>query len=195
MFRYGTASAQARTVVLIASIAISALIGLTACGSATVSGAGQTASDAGQSTTPAATVSAAAGGSLCAATQKVDRVVVSRTSAVTVTPREILPRGITVRGATQVRALAAALCSLPPMPARLHCPADFGGVVQLVFAAGGRGFQPVHIQDSGCHGVTGIGPTRWWSRSPQFGRMLSEAVGGTGKLVPGTHPSSVPTGP
>ena len=32
-------------------IAISALIGLTACGSATVSGAGQTASGAGQSTT------------------------------------------------------------------------------------------------------------------------------------------------
>jgi hypothetical protein len=195
MFRYGTASAQARTVVLIASIAISALIALTACGSATVGGAGQTASGVGQSTTPAATVSAAAGAPLCAATQKVDRVVVSRASAVTASPREILPRGITVRGATQVRALAAALCSLPPMPAGLSCPADFGGVVQLVFAAGGRGFQPVHIQDSGCHGVTGIGPTRWWSRSPQFGRMLSEAVGGTGKLVPGTHPSSVPTGP
>ena len=90
--------------------------------------------------------------------------MVSRTSAVTVSPREILPRGITVRGATQVRALAAALCSLPPMPRQAALPGRLRWVVQLVFAAGGRGFQPVHIQDSGCHGVTGTGPTRQWSR-------------------------------
>lgn len=178
---------------MLAVVAAGALIGLAGCGSATVSGAGQTASGAGQSATPAATVSAAAGAPLCAASQNVNKVVVSRTSAVAPSTREILPRGITVTGAPEVRALAAALCALPAMPSGLHCPADFGGVVQLVFAAGGRGFQPVHIQDSGCHGVTGIGPTRWWSRSPQFGRMLSEAVGGKGQLVPGTHPSSVPT--
>jgi hypothetical protein len=29
----------------------------------------------------------------------------------------------------------------------------------------------------------------------RLGRLLSEAVGGVGKLVPGVHPSSVPTGP
>jgi hypothetical protein len=195
MFRYGTASVQARTVVLIASIAISALIGLTACGSATVSGAGQTASGAGQSATPAATVSAAAGGSLCAADQRVDRVAVSRIPASSASPGGLLPSAITLRGAAQVRALAVALCALPTLPAGQHCPAAVGESVRLVFAAGQRGFPPITIQESGCRSVTGMGSTRWWQGSPQLGQQLSEAVGGQGRLIPGTHPSSVPTGP
>jgi len=49
-------------------------------------------------------------------------------------------------------------------------------------------------QDVGCQGVTGLGATRTWSPSSTFGKLLGEAVGGFGKLVPGTHPSSVPTG-
>jgi hypothetical protein len=64
-----------------------------------------------------------------------------------------------------------------------------------VFAAGEQNFPPVSVQESGCRGVTGLGATRSWSTSPAFGRLLSEAVGGVGKLVPGAHPSSVPTGP
>jgi hypothetical protein len=79
------------------------------------------------------------------------------------------------------------------MPAGVHCPSTSGGALRLVFAAGGRGFHPVRIQDSGCPHVTGVGPARQWSWSSEFGRLLSQAVGGKGKLIPGTHPSSVPT--
>jgi hypothetical protein len=92
-----------------------------------------------------------------------------------------------------VRALAAALCALPLMPRGLHCPAALGGEVLLRFAAGGQDFRAVRIQNSGCRIVTGVGPTRWWSESPQFGQLLSRRVGGRGRLIPGVHPSSVPT--
>jgi hypothetical protein len=63
-----------------------------------------------------------------------------------------------------------------------------------VFAAGEQSFPRVTVQESGCRGVTGMGATRWWSGSSSFGQMLDEAIGGMGRLVPGTHPSSVPLG-
>ena len=66
---------------------------------------------------------------------------------------------------------------------------------QGVDRAGGQGFPAVSVQESGCGSVTGAGPVRSWSASSPFGQQLSEAVGGVGRLVPGTHPSSVPTGP
>jgi hypothetical protein len=108
-----------------------------------------------------------------------------------------VPRQVTLHGATQVQAMVAALCALPAMPPGQHCPAASAdsGSVRLVFAAGEQSFPPVSVQESDCHGVTGLGATRSWSPSSAFGRMLSEAVGGLGRLVPGTHPSSVPTGP
>ena len=62
-----------------------------------------------------------------------------------------------------------------------------------VFAAGAREFSPVRIQLSGCRAVAGIGPTRSWSRSPGFGQLLTGTVGGKGRMLPGMHPSSVPT--
>jgi hypothetical protein len=135
-------------------------------------------------------VSASAGVPLCAAAQSVDRVVAGSASSHF---REVLPGGITISDAAGVRALAAALCGLPPLPAGLRCPAATGGTVRLVFAAGGHDFRPVAIQESGCRTVSGIGPARWWSRSPEFGRLLTRTVGGRGRLIPGTHPSSVPT--
>lgn len=183
--RSGPPNAAGRWV--LAVIAVSAVIMLAACGSTTAGGAGHPASAAGQSTGP----TAVAGAPLCAAVQKVDRVVASLPAGHL---RELLPRGVTITDAPRVRALAAALCALPAMPAGLQqCPADFGGVFQLVFAAGGRAFHPVRIQLSGCRAVTGVGPTRSWSRSPQFARLLSTTVGGKGRLIPGLHPSSVPT--
>jgi hypothetical protein len=173
-----------------AVIAVGALTGLAACGSGAAGGAGhQAAASAGRSAASAA-ASASAGVPLCAAARTVDRVVASPSAS---RFRELLPRGITIRDAPSVRALAAALCALPPMPQGLHCPAAAGGSVRLVFAAGTRGFQPVHIQLSGCRSVTGVGPARSWARSPRFGRLLSRTVGGTGRLIPGRHPSSVPT--
>jgi hypothetical protein len=181
-------------------IAVSALIGLTACGSAMTGSAGHatsapasarssgTSAPASASSSGASTAAAGtpAGGSLCADDQGVDRVEVSRTSS---------SRQVTVSGATQVRALATALCALPLMPSGQSCTAASGESVRLVFADGAQGFPPVSIQESGCRGVTGAGPTRSWSASSPFGQMLSEAAGGLGRLVPGMHPSSVPIGP
>ena len=170
-------------------IAAGAVTGLAACGSAAAGGAGHHAAASGGRSAPPAAAGASAGVPLCAAARTVDRVVASPSAS---RFRELLPRGITIRDAPSVRALAAALCELPPMPQGLSCPAAAGSV-RLVFAAGQRGFQPVHIQLSGCRSVTGVGPARSWARSPRFGRLLSRTVGGTGRLIPGTHPSSVPT--
>jgi hypothetical protein len=167
-------------------IAATALIGLAACGSATAGGAAAPASTRGASQQPVTGASTPAGGSLCSDGQTADRVVVSGSAA---------PRQVTLHGATQVQAMVAALCALPASPAGRHCLAASAGSVRLVFAAGEESFPPVSVQESGCYGVTGLGPTRSWSPSSAFGRMLSEAVGGVGRLVPGTHPSSVPTGP
>ncbi len=166
--------------------AVTAMMGLAACGRVSVGSAGHPASaSASSSTAPAAAVGTSAGGSLCADGQSADRVVVSRTASA---------RAVTLRGATQVQAMVAALCALPPMPAGQHCAAAAAGSVRLVFAAGEQSFPPVTVQESGCRSVTGMGATRWWSGSSQFGVLLDEAVGGLGRLVPGTHPSSVPFG-
>jgi hypothetical protein len=107
-------------------------------------------------------------------------------------PREILPRALTSTDAPRVRALASALCGLSPLPGGLHCPATLRGALLLVFTASGHAFAPVRIQDTGCPSVTGIGPAREWAWSSRPGQLLAGTVGGHGKLVPGTHPSSVP---
>ncbi len=169
-------------------IAVTALVGLTACGSATTGSAGHATSAPASASSSAASAAAAgtpAGGSLCADGQGADRVVVSRTAS---------PRQVTLTGTTQVQAMVAALCALPPAPAGQHCAAASAGSVRLVFAVGPQSFPPVTVQQSGCRSVTGMGATRSWSGSSQFGVLLDEAVGGLGRLVPGTHPSSVPLG-
>jgi hypothetical protein len=79
------------------------------------------------------------------------------------------------------------------MPAGLHCEAATGGAVWLAFAAGNQGFRPVGIHLSGCLSVSGVGPARSWLQSPQFGPLLTRTVSGVGRLIPGRHPSSVPT--
>jgi hypothetical protein len=162
-------------------IPVSALIGLAACGSAPASGGHPASAGAGHTKEPAAIASASAGVPLCAAAGRVDRVVVSRVPAVSgSSPDEPLPGGITFSDPARVRALAAGLCALPLMRhgPLLSCPADFGGAFRLVFAAGQRGFSPVVVQGSGCRIVTGVGPARSWSRSPQFKRLLGQVTGG-----------------
>ena len=169
-------------------IAVTSLMGLAACGSVSAGSAGHPASaNASSSRAPAVAAGTSAGGSLslCADGQSADRVVVSRTAS---------PRQVTLRGATQVQAMVAALCALPPMPAGRQCAAVSTGSVRLMFVAGERSFPPVTVQMSGCRSVTGMGTTRWWSGSSQLSVLLDEAVGGLGRLVPGTHPSSVPLG-
>ena len=181
---------------MLAVISVSALIALAACGSTSDGGAGRPDSaGAGQTKEPAAIATASAGVPLCAAAGRVDRVVVIRVRALSASsPQELLPGGITFRDAARVRALAAGLCALPLMPRGLvNCPADFGGAFRLVFAAGRRGFPPVGVQESGCRIVTGAGPARTWSRSPQFKRLLDKVTGGQGRLIPGPHSSGIPT--
>ena len=172
-------------------IAVTALMGTAACGSVSAGSTSQPAS-AGASSASSASPSATGVGmppaqSLCTAGQGADRVVLTRT-----VPR----RQVTLSGATQVQAMLTALCALPARPSgQQHCLVVSADSVRLVFTAGAQSFPPVTVQEVGCQGITGLGATRSWSPSSTFGRLLSEAVGGFGKLVPGTHPSSVPTGP
>jgi hypothetical protein len=156
------------------------VIGLAGCGSATSGGPGP----------PAAAVSTPAAVPLCAGTVKVDEVVMRLTA---VRSMEILPRTLTITSAPRVKALAAALCALPRLPVGIRCPAALGGALRLDFAAAGRSYQPVVIRDSGCASVTGVGPVRQWAWSSRPGRLLGQAAGSYGRLVAGTHPSSVPT--
>jgi hypothetical protein len=180
---------------MLAVISAGALIGLAACGSMAADGAGHPASaGAGPTREPAAIASASARVPLCAAAGRLDRVVVSRVPALSAgSPHELLPGGITVGDAPRVRALAAGLCALPLMPRGVvNCPADFGDAFRLVFAAGRRGFSPVRVQGSGCRIVTGVGPARSWSRSPQFKQLLDKMADGKGRLIPGSHSSRIP---
>jgi len=101
-------------------IAVTVLMGLAACGSVSAGSAGHPASaSASSSKAPAATAATPAGGSLCADGRSADRVVVSRTASA---------RAVTLRGATQVQAMIAALCALPPVPAGQHCTAASRGI-------------------------------------------------------------------
>ena len=145
---------------------------------------------AGPAGTGQPAAAAPAGVPLCAGSRKLDRVVMRLTAP---RPAEILPRALTITAAPRVQALATALCALPRMPAGLRCPAALGGALRLEFAAGGRSYRPVLIRDSGCASVTGVGPARKWAWSSRPGRLLGTAAGGYGRLVAGTHPSSVPT--
>ena len=73
-----------------------------------------------------------------------------------------------------------------------HCPAALPGVLVLEFSARGHAYTPVRIHDSGCATVSGLGTARQWTWSSQPGRLLSGMARGKGRLIPGTHPSSVP---
>ncbi len=163
---------------------------LTACGSAVAAGAGHPATaGAGRGTPTGAAARASAGVPLCTGSSRARQLEVRLLST---GPREILPRGLTSTDAARVRALASALCALPPLPPGRHCPAAPRAALLLVFAAPGHGFTTVRIQDAGCPNVAGLGPPREWSWSSRPGQLLSRTVGGIGRLVPGTHPSSLP---
>jgi len=171
-------------------LAAGAALGLVACGSVAATGAGHRAA-AGPATARAATASAAAarasaGVPLCSAGRRLVQLEVRLTAS---QPREVLPRALTTTDAPRVRALASALCHLPPLPRGLHCPAEPRGALLLVFAEPGR-FTTVRIQETGCANVTGLGPARQWSWSSPPGQLLAGTAGGQGKLVPDTHPGS-----
>jgi hypothetical protein len=176
---------------VLAPIAAGTVIGLAGCGSVPGSaGTSGPSSASGQASANPAGVPAAASIPLCAAAHQLDQVQLRLTSG---PARAMLPRAVTITDAPRVRALAGTLCTLPRLPRGLRCPAALGSALLLDFSAAGRAYPPVRIQDSGCASVTGVGPARQWSWSSRPGRVLSAAVGGKGRLVPGTYPSSVPT--
>ena len=181
-----------------------------ACGSqaATTSGATQPASTArpagdtgpgsagpGSTGTP--------GAALCSDQAAVTRLVVGRVSAL---PQNHLhfafPAAITVASPGRARAVAAAVCGLPPMPrVVMNCPADFGVSYRLSFAAGSTTFPVVTASAGGCSGVAGAGPVRSAARSPGFWAVLARAMGVSAAAVlrgasPGTpHTSPLQQGP
>ena len=164
------------------------MVVLAGCGSAVPGGAGQPAAGAGGTRPAAAAVPP--GVPLCASAGRPDRVTLRLTPG---PAREILPRAATITDAPLVRALAAALCRLPPAPAGpRHCPAALPGMLLLEFSDQGHPYPLLRIRDSGCATVSGLGTARQWTWSSRPGRLLSGAAGGKGRLIPGTHPSSVP---
>ena len=192
----GTATRSA-----LALIAAGALIGLTACGG-TIAGdaAHQASAGTGGPTGPASACAAGSAGPSAAATAPAGGPVRPPgrwtgwwPSRRVVTPARSSRAGSRSGTPGEVRALAAALCALPPMPPGLRCEAATRGTFRLTFAAGDQGFRPVGVQMSGCRSVTGLGPARSWSGSPRFGPLLTRTVGGVGRLVPGTYPNSGPT--
>ena len=118
-------------------------------------------------------------------TVRVDRLTVSLVSPLPASPyRLFLPRTFTISDPPRVRPLAAALCTLPPLPRGMRCVARPKYAVRLAFAAGRSSFHPVLVQVGGCRRVTGAGPARSWSQSPRFGRLLTRTLGSKGRLVP-----------
>jgi len=181
--------------VLIVAGALMALAGCASAPSGTAASTRTTAptraTGSPRATGPGGAQAASAGLPLCAGPRQPDQVVLRLTDA---RAREILPRAATVTDPAQVRALAAALCRLPPIPLGQHCPGARPGAVVLEFSAPGHAYARLLIHDSGCPSVTGLGAARQWSWSSRPGRLLGEAVGGKGRLIPGTYPSSVPLG-
>ena len=179
-----------------ALIAGGALMALAGCASAPGGTTASTRTTAPTRTTaspratgPGGTPAASAGLPLCAGARQPDQVMLRLTDA---HAREILPRAATVRNPARVRALAAALCRLPRIPPGQHCPGALPGAILLQFSVQGHAYSRLLIHDSGCPSVTGLGAARQWSWSSRPGRLLGEAVGGKGRLIPGTYPSSVP---
>jgi hypothetical protein len=156
-----------------------------------------TTSSATQPASPAST-SIAGRGALCSEPAAVSRLVVSRVGAL---PQNHLhfafPAGITVSTPARARAVAKAVCGLPPAPrAPMSCPADLGLSYQLSFAAGTRRFPVVTAAAGGCGTVTGAGPARWTARSPGFWTVLSHAMGiSTAAALQGTRPAGPHTSP
>jgi hypothetical protein len=82
---------------------------------------------------------------------------------------------------TKVRAAAKTLCALPQVPPGVQaCPVDLGVLYTLRFLAAGdsgiRSARPVVVSAWGCRIVTGLGPTRWVAASPNFWRVLGNAL-------------------
>jgi hypothetical protein len=169
--RSGTACGLgiARAVLLLFPLA------LAACGSVVV---GSGASSAGATGTQSPNIAVPL--SLCTEDPgAVNHLVVTRTGVVSHVQdqRFTFPAVVTVTSAAEAGKVAAALCALPRQPAGItNCPADFGIVYQLRFAAAGHHFHVVKLQTSGCEVVSGAGKPRTIVHDPAFWGVLGKAM-------------------
>ena len=131
-----------------------------ACGSqaATTSSATQPASTASPADAASPGSAGTTGGvALCSDQAAVTRLLVSRVSALPQNHlRFAFPAAVTVASPGRARAVAAAVCGLPPMPRDvMYCPADLGVRYRLSFAAGSATFPAVTASAGGCSIVAG----------------------------------------
>jgi uncharacterized membrane protein len=165
-----------RASVLASALASGAAVAVTACGSP--------AAPAGH-TTPASPSASASGTlasgqpALCAATAKVDSLMVQRTVALPGNhPRFTFPATDKVTSGPAARSVAQSICGLQPVPRKtVACPADFGVTYRLTFAAGPERFSPVTVNASGCEPVSGLGAVRSAATSATVWRTLGSAIG------------------
>lgn len=116
---------------------------------------------------------------LCGQATTVDHLVVRRVDAFPANGRHFsFPAEVIVTDQVLAVKAAEALCALPAMPAKaLFCPADWGVTYRLSFSAQGYMFARVVVDATGCQSVTGLTPTRFASRTPEFWRRLGTAMG------------------
>lgn len=159
-----------------------ALVLLTLAAAATLGACGTPRTDpppgAGR---PAVGPPGARGRFLCTSIDSIDGLVVTRIDAI---PRNhlrfVFPDRLSATSPAAARAVARAVCALPPFPkATLNCPADFGISYRLSFAAERGRIRPVLADASGCESVSGpFAPPRWAALAPQrFWTALGHALG------------------
>lgn len=149
-------------------------LALAACGSVV---AGGSSGSAGSAASPA--VRAVLPGALCADQGAVNHLVVTRKGIVNhvQAQRFAFPAVVTVTSPAQARAVAKALCALPPGPTGItNCPADLGITYQLRFAADGQHFPVVKVTSTGCEIVSGAGKIRTIAKTPGFWFVLGKAM-------------------
>jgi hypothetical protein len=167
---------------LLAAMAAGAMAVVAACGTVVAGSGGHPRPVAGD---PTASVAVP----MCADAAHLDRMVVASLSPGLVMgqPPQALPVGVVVSDPARVRAVAAALCALPPLPpTHMRCPVILGEAYRLTFFAAGRAFPPVLAVAAPCRrSVSGLGPARLASVS--FWLELRKELGvrgGTGVHTP-----------
>lgn len=182
---------------IVAGVAVSAVLGLAACGSAVAGGtthsgtnnsAKKSAIQPGGPVIPAGKSASA----LCTHIPGLVKVMFVHQTGTIASKRMEQVKPVVVTDPTKVRGLATMLCSLPRQPSLMMCPADFGTGYRLAFATAQQGFSVVTVHTSGCRTVAGLGgAARTWARSPQLGQVIRQTVDSGSALLPGHH-SSVP---
>lgn len=189
---------QTATRGILAGVAVSAVLGLAACGSAVAGGTTHSGTNnsakksAIQPGGPIVPAGKSAGAAICTHIPSLVKVTFVRQTGMVPGARTPQVMPVVVNNPTEVRRLATMLCSLPRQPSLMNCPADFGTGYRLLFATAQQTFPVITVHASGCRIVAGLGgAARTWARSPQLGQVMRQTVDSGSALLPGHH-SSVP---